>query len=89
MAQFYTNVDRSKNSILVRGYKDGKRFAERVAYKPYLFIDSKTPTKFKTLQGKYVEKKQFDKVSEAREFHHKYQHVSGFNIYGLTSWPLS
>lgn len=36
--QFYTSVERFGNNILYRGYKDGKRVAHKIPYKPTLYI---------------------------------------------------
>lgn len=84
--EFYTNVTQVKNQLYVRGYRNGKRFSERVNYKPYLFIPSNNPTEYKTLQGKYVEKLQFDNMYAAREFTSKYEDVSNFKIFGMSTW---
>ena len=58
MGSFYTNVAKNGNVLLVRGYHDGKRFKERVPYKPYLFLPSKEKTDYKNLQGQFVNKRQ-------------------------------
>ena len=49
---FYTNVNRMGNDILVRGYKNGKRIKGRVEYKPTLFIPTKEPTQYRTIDGR-------------------------------------
>lgn len=86
MVNFYTNVTPVKNQLLVRGYKNGKRFSERVNYKPYLFVPSNTPSEYRTLQGKHVEQIRFESMYAAREFASKYEDVSNFNIYGMSTW---
>lgn len=81
--QFYTHVFQNKNKFLVRGYRDGKPVKEIHNYKPYLFVDSKTPnSEFKTTDGKSVEKIFFDNVWEAKNFIKEYKDVSGFGVYG-------
>lgn len=84
---FYTNVTRYRNQILVRGISDGKPVKFSVKYKPYLFVQANTQTEYKNLKGEYVGKMQFDSMSETREFLQKYENVAGMNIYGLSDWP--
>ena len=51
-------------------------------YSPTLFIKSKKPTEYKTLEGEYVEKVNPGTVRDCREFYKKYDDVDGFKIYG-------
>lgn len=81
--KFYTNAVVYKNKILVTGYKDGKRFADKVSYKPYLFVNSQQPSKYKTVDGKDVSRIDFDSINDARDFIKEYKDVDGFDIYGL------
>ena len=53
--RFYTNVQMVGDNFLVRGYENGKHFATREKFYPTLFVDSKKKTKYKTLNGEYVE----------------------------------
>lgn len=90
MSYFYTNIEKYGNNLLVRGYKDGKRFNTKVAYKPYLFVE--TPDKnseFKTLQGNIAHKFDFDSMKDVREFIAKYDHTTNFKLYGLTNFPYT
>ena len=84
---FYTNVTRHRNQILVRGISDGKPVKFSVKYKPYLFVQASAQTEHKNLRGEYVGKMQFDSMSETREFLQSYENVAGMNIYGLSDWP--
>jgi len=79
---FYTNVLMIGDYFLVRGYKDGNHFMTREKFSPTLFVSSKKPTKYKTLQGEYVESIQPGSVKECREFLKKYDNVENFKIYG-------
>lgn len=83
---FYTHVALHKNNILVKGYKNGKRVAEKVAYKPYLFVPSKTETQYQTIHGKPVGRVDFDSVWEARKFIRDYKDVDGMTIYGMQNF---
>lgn len=87
MSKFYTNVALYRNDILLRGYENGERIQQKIPYRPYLFINSKHGDgTYRTLQGKTVDRIDFDSASDARDFMKRYADVSGFEIYGLTNW---
>ena len=72
--QFYTNVSILKNDVYYRGVdENGKRVQKKIPYQPHLFIPVKEKTKFKTLDGRYVEKMRQDTIYEAKEFIQKYK----------------
>lgn len=82
--KFYTSVNLVRNNILLRGYNGDERIQESVPYQPYLFITSKTGnTKYRTMQGKPVDKLMFDSASEARDFLKTYKDVEGMTVYGF------
>jgi len=83
---FYTNVSRHKNNILVRGIKDGVPYKKSLRYKPYLFVSSNKSSKYKNIKNEYVGKVDFNSMSEAREFLETYKDVSGAEVYGLTDF---
>ena len=80
--RFYTNVQMVGDNFLVRGYEDGKHFMTREKFYPTLFVPSKRKTKYKTLEGDYVESVDPGTVRECREFIRKYDEVENFKIYG-------
>lgn len=80
--KFYTNAILHKNHILVCGYKDGKRYKEKVAYRPYLFVPSKEPAGFKTIDGRHAAKRTFASIWEAKKFYYDYEDVENFVVYG-------
>ncbi len=82
MGKFYTSVEPYGNTILHRGVEDGKRFSERVSFRPTLYVPSNKKTNFTTLDNKYAEELQFDSMRESREFINNYSNTSGFQIYG-------
>ena len=87
--QFYTNVFSRGDKIYARGYsKDNRRVSEVVEYKPYLFIPQRrnTSTHYHTLEGKPVEKMEFDNMTSARDFLKRYDDVDNYEIYGLTNF---
>jgi DNA polymerase elongation subunit (family B) len=81
----YTNVTRHGNKLLYRGYDaQNKRISRQIAYKPYLFINSKNgSSEYHTQDGKHVDRVDFDTIGEMREFQKTYKDVSGFRIYGM------
>ena len=80
--RFYTNVQMVGVQFLVRGYENGERFQTREKFQPTLFVSSNKRTKYKTLEGNYVEAIQPGTVRECRDFIKKYEGVEDFNIYG-------
>jgi DNA polymerase elongation subunit (family B) len=68
--------------FLVRGYENGKHFMTREKFCPTLFIPAKKKTKYKTLQGEYVEPVQPGSVRDCREFFKRYENIEGFSIFG-------
>lgn len=85
---FYTNVERLGNTILHRGYENGRRFSKKVQFEPVLYIPTKEEdTEFKSFIGNHpVKQKQFDTMSEAKDFVERYKDVSGFQVYGNTNF---
>jgi len=79
---FYTNVFMRGDYIYLRAFDKGIRIKERIPYKPYIFVP-KPNGKFRTLEGKSVDKLSFDGIRDAREFVKQYENVSNFEYYGL------
>ena len=84
--RFYTNVQLVGDHVLVRGYENGRNFMTREKFYPTLFVPSKNKTKYKTLEGDYVETIQPGTVRECRDFIKKYDGVENFKIYGNTGY---
>ena len=86
--KFYTNVQQWGNNILVRGVgKDGQRIMQRYKdFSPTLFLRANKPTKFKTIEGEYVDEFKPGGIKEAREFLDQYRDVENFKIYGQTQY---
>ena len=83
--KFYTSVYQRFDKIYVRGYEDGQRVEFVEKYKPYLFLPKKDGF-YRTLDGRQVDKMQFDSISDARDFCEKYKDVSNFDYYGLNNY---
>ncbi len=86
MSEFYTSVIQYGNRILYRGYKNGRRVHEKLEYSPTLYVQSKDPTRYKTLYGQYVESMPMGSINEAKAFVKEYEDVEGFKIFGMTQF---
>ena len=80
--RFYTNVQMVGDNFLVRGHENGKHFMIKERFNPTLFVPSNNKTKYKTLNGEYVEEIQPGSVRDCRDFIKKYEGVENFSIYG-------
>ena len=89
MTNSYTNVASVGNNILYRGIKNGRRVKLKIGYSPTLFLPSKKPTEFKSLEGDYLEPMKFENIREARDFIKRYSEVSNFKIYGQTRFEYA
>ena len=89
MTRYYTNVAVVGNNILYRGVKDGRRVKLKIGYTPTLFLPAKKETKFKTLNGEYLEPMKFESIRDARDFVKRYDEVSNFKIYGNTGYQYA
>ena len=88
--QYYTNVSRYGNQILLRGYDHGRRIEKKIKYQPILFTSTNLETSWKSLDGKPVgvanAGKKFDSMRDATEYVKANQGVSGKKIYGNTKY---
>ena len=80
--KFYTNVFQIGNSMLVRGYDNGKHFSDREEFHPTFYVPTKKRSKWKTLDGQPVEPIKPGTIKDCREFIDKYSQVKNFNVYG-------
>jgi len=81
--KFYTFVQQRGDRVYVRGYENGKRVEYIDNYKPYLFLPKKDG-KYRTLDGKPVDKLMFDGINDAKDYIQRYEGVANMDIYGLT-----
>ena len=70
------------DNFLVRGVENGRHFATREKFYPTLFVPSKKKSKYRTLEGEYVESVEPGSVRDCREFIKRYDGVENFKIYG-------
>jgi DNA polymerase elongation subunit (family B) len=87
---FYTNVRSWGNNILYRGVKNGKRVKMKIEYEPSLYLPSKKPTQFKTLNGEFLDQKKFDSMRDAKDYIKQFEGVSNAStIYGNTRYEYA
>lgn len=79
---FYTDVSRYGDSILFRGYKNGKPVQAKIKYRPTLYVNSPSPTQYRSLTGQPVEEMTFESMAEAGDFIKRYREVDNYPIYG-------
>ena len=80
---FYTNVCRTRDKILVKGYQGRKQVKLSVAYRPNHYIPSKKgQTAYRALDGRHLESVNLNSMGGARKFRERYQGVEGFEIHG-------
>jgi DNA polymerase elongation subunit (family B) len=90
MLQYYTNVSRYGNQILLRGYDHGRRIEKKIKYEPILFTSTNLKTSWKALDGSPVgvanAGKRFESMRTANEYVTANKGVSGKTIYGNTKY---
>lgn len=82
---FYTHVAQWGNNIFMRGVKNGERINKSIRYKPTLYVPSKKPSKFQTLEGSSVSPIKFETIKEAKEFVSQYENQPGL-VFGLNQF---
>ena len=85
---FYTNVIRFGNNLLVREIRNGERIKKRVKYSPTLYSLVKSKTPYKTLDGEYVTPIKHETMSDATDWVKNYP-VQSDLIYGNTQYAYS
>ena len=80
---FYTNVCRTRDKILVTGYQGNKKQKLSVSYRPKHFVQSKKgDTAYKSLDGRPLEVVELNSMGGARKFREQYAGTQGFDIHG-------
>lgn len=82
---FYIHVIQQHNNILVSGYKDGIKVFKKLPYKPSLYIETKNPSIYKTINNINLEKKEFDDILSFYRFLRDNKDISNLKLYGNDS----
>jgi len=85
--KFYTNVEKQGNTILWRGYENGRPFNRKVKFKPTFYLPTQEESGYKSLIGDHnLKPRQFETMREAQDFVEKYKDVEGIEIFGNTNY---
>jgi DNA polymerase elongation subunit (family B) len=85
--KFYTSVLPYHGKLLVRGVnEDGAHKKYRLNYEPSLFIPVQKESKYKTLDGRNLDKIKFGSIVEAKKWIQEYQGVTNFEYFGNTRY---
>ena len=80
---FYTNVCRSRDKILVIGYQGRTKQKVAVNYRPnHYILSKKSESPYKSLDGRNLELVNLNSMGGARKFREKYSGVEGFEVHG-------
>ena len=82
---FYTSVNIRGNSILYRGYKNGKRETRRESFAPSFYIPEPNGH-YKSLVGQALKQISFDDIRDARSFLDEYRGTENFKIFGNSDY---
>lgn len=86
---FYTNVCLRGNSVLYRGFENGKRIRKTIKYRPTYYVQTNKPSDYKGLNGETLGAMNFDDIYSAREFYKQYEQVENFKVYGLDRFEIT
>ena len=84
--EFYTSALPWGDKILVRGYDKGRAYQRKVDFYPTMYVTSKSPSKWSTLDGMYVDEIKPGTIKETKEFLKRYEGVEGFPVFGQTNY---
>lgn len=84
--EFYTNVTKYGNKLLVRGVKNGIPYKSKVDFSPTMYIKSNKESEWRTLFGETVSEVKFADINDAREFIEKYKEVESFSVFGNANY---
>lgn len=79
--RFYTNVTPHGDTLHIRGFEDGKRFADKMKWQPRLYFPFKGKCTHQSLDGKGLMPKTYTTIREARQTIKRYEEHKDF-VYG-------
>lgn len=82
MNNFYTNVVKWGNNILLRQITDGEVVNSKIHFEPTMFIPSNKETGYTGFYGEKLEPKLFNSMNDCREFIKSYKDVPNFDVHG-------
>ena len=87
--EFYTDVKVYGKTVLYSGYRDGKRFNERVLHRPSLYVRANKEEGYRTIFNENLSKIDFGDINDAKEFIKKYKDTVNFKLYGNDKWETN
>ena len=85
MTIFYSNIDRFGNNLLIRGFKNGKRFDKKHKFYPTFHMPDSNGD-WQSLDGCSLTEKKPGDMRACRNFLDKYEDVANFAVYGTTNY---
>lgn len=79
---YYTNIVRRSDKLLIRGIKNGEEVRDKVRYEPTLYVEHHKEYGYKTLYGKNLKPIEFSNMNEAWEFAAEHKN-SNLTVYGF------
>ena len=79
---YYTNIVRRGDKLLVRGIRDGEEVRDKVRYEPTLYVEHTKDYGYKNLFGKNLKPINFDNMNDAWTFSAEHKD-SNLKIYGF------
>ena len=79
---YYTNIVRRGDKLLIRGVRNGEEVRDKVRYEPTLYIEHHKDYGYKTLYGKNLKPINFTNMNEAWEFSAEHKD-SNLKVYGF------
>ncbi len=76
--RFYTNVTPHGDTLHIRGFEDGKRFTDRMKWKPRLYFPYKGKCTHQSLDGKGLLPQTYNTIREARQAIKRYEEHKDF-----------
>tara|TARA_E500000318_G_scaffold4387_1_gene4608 strand:+ start:3783 stop:6275 length:2493 start_codon:yes stop_codon:yes gene_type:complete len=79
---YYTNIVRRGDKLLIRGVRNGEEVRDKVRYEPTLYIEHHKDYGYKSLYGKSLKPIEFSNMNEAWEFSAEHKD-SNLKVYGF------
>lgn len=78
----YFNVAKIGNNICLRGYDQGKYVNTKIPYKPYMFTETLQETEYRSIDGKYLKRKDFTSMSDLWQYQKQAKNLQ-IDLYGM------
>lgn len=82
---FYTSIEQRGDNILVRGYKDGQKYSEKIHFEPSLYYPTNEESEYHSPDGEPLRKKTYSSIKEMKDSLKTFQGVGNHKYYGTTN----